>query len=149
MKLSTKSRYALEGLLYMAVYGTDRPMSVKETAAGISVSAAYMEQIFFKLKKAGLLSPVRGAKGGFVFGQPENEITVGSIIRAIDGNLVPVGCVDNLSACTSKARSSCVSRGVWIRIGSAISDTADHLTLTMLKNRFIAENGDVKNENIN
>lgn len=149
MKLSTKSRYALEGLLYMAVNGTDRPMCVKETAAGISVSAAYMEQIFFKLKKAGLLLPVRGAKGGFVFGQPENEITVGSIICAIDGSLVPVNCVKSLSACTSKARSSCVSRGVWIRISSAISDTADHLTLKMLKDRFIAENGDVKNENIN
>lgn len=149
MKLSTKSRYALEGLLYMAVNGTDSPLSVKDIAAGICVSAAYMEQIFFSLKKSGLVSPVRGAKGGFNFGRPESDITVGSIIRAIDGSLVPVTCVEDLSSCTSKARSSCVSRGVWVRISTAISDVADQLTLKILKDQFIAENGVVNHENIN
>jgi Rrf2 family protein len=149
MKLSTKSRYALEGLLYMAVNGAGSPLSVKEIAAGICVSAAYMEQIFFSLKKDELVLPLRGAKGGFVLGRSENEITVGSIIRAIDGSLVPVACVENLSACTSKARSSCVSRGVWVRISAAIAGTADHLTLKMLKDQFIAENGAIENENIN
>lgn len=148
MKLSTKSRYALEGLLYMAVNSTDKPLSVKEIAVGTSVSAAYMEQIFFSLKKAGLVLPIRGAKGGFVFGHKESDITVSSIIRAIDGSLVPVECVESLSACTSKARSSCVSRGVWVRISAAISNPAESLTLKLLKDRFIAESGDIKNENI-
>ncbi len=141
MKLSTKSRYALEGLLYMAINSNDDPLSVKEIAAGIRVSAAYMEQIFFTLKKAGMILPVRGAKGGFIFKRKENDITVGMIIRAIDGNVVLVDCVDSLSSCTSKVRSSCVSRNVWVRISAAISDTADKLTLKILKDRFIAENG--------
>ena len=149
MKLSTKSRYALEGLLYMAVNSTDKPLSVKDIAAGINVSAAYMEQIFFSLKKAGLVLPIRGAKGGFVFGHEENDITVGSVIRAIDGSLVPVECVESLSVCTSKARSSCVSRGVWVRISAAISEPADHFMLKTLKNQYLAENGGGGNENIN
>ncbi|WP_312695186.1 RrF2 family transcriptional regulator [Caproiciproducens sp.] len=141
MKLSTKSRYALEGMLYLAVFGSEKLLSIKELSAGINVSAAYMEQIFFSLKKSGLVSTVRGAKGGFILNLDEQDITVGKIIRAIEGNLVPVECVTSLSACKSKVRSSCVSRNVWVRISSAISDTADKLTLRELKNKFIAENG--------
>lgn len=141
MKLSTKSRYALEGMLYLAVFGSEKLLSIKELSAGIDVSAAYMEQIFFSLKKAGLVSTVRGAKGGFILNLDEQDITVGKIIRAIEGSLVPVECVTSLSACKSKVRSSCVSRNVWVRISSAISDTANKLTLQELKNKFIAENG--------
>ncbi len=141
MKLSTKSRYALEGMLYLAVFGSDKLLSIKELSAGINVSAAYMEQIFFSLKKAGLVSTVRGAKGGFILNMDEQDITVGKIIRAIEASLVPVECVSSLSACKSKVRSGCVSRNVWVRISSAISDTADKLTLRELKNKFIAENG--------
>lgn len=141
MKLSTKSRYALEGMLYLAVFGSQKLLSIKELSAGINVSAAYMEQIFFSLKKAGLVSTVRGAKGGFILNMDEQDITVGKIIRAIEASLVPVECVSSLSACKSKVRSGCVSRNVWVRISSAISDTADKLTLRELKNKFIAENG--------
>ncbi|MBE6830816.1 MAG: Rrf2 family transcriptional regulator [Ruminococcaceae bacterium] len=141
MKLSTKSRYALEGMLYLAVFGNEKLLSIKELSSGIQVSAAYMEQIFFSLKKAGLVSTIRGAKGGFVLNQPEDEITVGKIIRAMEGNMVPVECVSSLSACKSKVRSSCISRNVWVRISAAISDTADSLTLRELKEKYIAENG--------
>lgn len=148
MKLSTKSRYALEGMLYMAVYGEDKLLSIKDIAAGTAVSPAYMEQIFFSLKKAGLVSTVRGAKGGFSLGYPENEITVGMIIRAIDGDLVPVSCVTSLSSCKSKVRSNCVSRNVWIRISDAIADTADKQTLETLKTQFNKEGDGAENENI-
>lgn len=148
MKLSTKSRYAVEGLLYLAVYSADRPLSVKEIAEGTSVSAAYMEQIFFRLKKDGLVSTVRGAKGGFTLGFPEKEITVSRIIRAIEGSMVPVKCVDDLSSCTSKVRSGCLSRRVWVRISDAILSAADRLNIEELKQKYIAENGGTGHENI-
>ncbi len=149
MKLSTKSRYAVEGLLYLAVYGTERPLSVKEIAEGTGISAAYMEQIFFLLKKTGLVSTVRGAKGGFTLGRPETGVTVSTVIRAIEGSIVPVKCVDDLSSCTSKVRSACLSRKVWIRISEAILDAANRLTLAELKEKYLAENGGTEHENIN
>ncbi|MBW7571701.1 RrF2 family transcriptional regulator [Caproiciproducens faecalis] len=148
MKLSTKSRYALEGMLYLAIFGNEKLLSIKELSAGIQVSAAYLEQIFFSLKKAELVSTVRGSKGGFVLNEDQDEITVGKIIRAMEGNMVPVECIHSLSACKSKVRSNCVSRNVWIRISSAISDTADKLTLRELKERYIAENGGEAHENL-
>jgi len=149
MKLSTKSRYALEGLLYVAIQCSNKPLSVRDIATGTSVSAAYMEQIFFSLKKSGIVSTVRGAKGGIVLGDAEKNITVGMIIRAIDGSIVPVRCVENLASCTSRVRSNCVSRLVWIRISNAISEAADRLTLEELKSKYIAENGGAEHENIN
>ena len=82
MKLSTKSRYALEGLFYMAIATLDRAASIKEIAAETQISPAYLEQIFFKLKQFGIIRTVRGARGGFLFEKPLSEITVGQIIRA-------------------------------------------------------------------
>ena len=149
MKLSTKSRYALEGLLYLAIHGSSLPLSVKDIAVGTGVTVAYMEQIFFSLKKASLVSTVRGAKGGVILGLKEEDITVGIIIRAIDGSIIPVKCVETLSACTSSVRSNCVSRQIWIRISGAISEVADNLTLEDLKNKYIAENGGAEYEDIN
>jgi Rrf2 family protein len=150
MKLSTKSRYALEGLLYLAIHGGgSKPLSVKDIATGTGVTTAYMEQIFFSLKKSDLVTTVRGAKGGFILGKTEESITVGMIIRTIDGNIVPVKCVESLSSCTSRVRSNCLSRQIWIRLSDAISEAADRMTLKDLKNKYIAENGGADHEDIN
>jgi Rrf2 family protein len=149
MKLSTKSRYALEGLLYLAVYGGGKPLSVKDIAAGTGVTTAYMEQIFFSLKKSGLVFTIRGSKGGFVLGPDGEAVTVGMLIRAIDGNIVPVKCVESLSSCTSRVRSNCLSRQIWIQLTDAISQAADRLTLKDLKNKYLAENGGADHEDIN
>lgn len=143
MKLSTKSRYALEGLLYLAVYGENQPLSIKEIAVGIHVSPAYMEQIFIKLKKGGVVNTVRGAGGGFLLTCPQAQVSVSRVIQAVEGSTIPVRCVENLSACTSRVQQHCVSRRVWIRVSNAISDVADTLTLEMLRNQYIAESGGV------
>ena len=65
MKLSTKSRYALEGLVYIVIYSPNEAIRIKQIAEDTGITVAYLEQIFFLLKKAGLLLTVRGAKGGF------------------------------------------------------------------------------------
>ena len=116
MKLSTKSRYALEGLLYLAAYFPDKPITARQVAEGVQVSVPYMEQIFFTLKQAGLLKAVRGARGGFLLAIAAEQITAGMIIRAIEGDLAPVACVHNLDACNSKVRDVCVSRRLWSNV---------------------------------
>ena len=65
MKLSTKSRYALEGLVYIAIYSPNEAIRIKQIAEDTGITVAYLEQIFFLLKKAGLLLTVRGAEGAF------------------------------------------------------------------------------------
>ena len=70
MKLSTKSRYALEGLVYIAIYSPNKAIRIKQIAEDTGITVAYLEQIFFLLKKAGLLLTIRGAKGGFLLASP-------------------------------------------------------------------------------
>lgn len=141
MRLSTKSRYALEGLLYLAVYAPDDAVTTKQAAQGTQISVSYLEQIFFLLKKAGLLKTVRGAKGGFLLALEPQEITVGMVVRAIEGSFVPVACVEDISVCKSRIRDVCVSRKLWVQVSSAIENVVDRLTLEELADRFAKENG--------
>lgn len=143
MKLSTKSRYALEGLVYMAIHSPNEAISIKKIAVDTGITVAYLEQIFFILKKAGLLLTVRGAKGGFLLAQSPKETTVGMVLRAIESDLAPVKCVYNLETCTSKVRSNCVNRQVWMRLTDAIEQTVDHITLEDLKNKYLNRKGAV------
>lgn len=148
MKLSTKSRYALEGLLYLSVYGSGQPMSIREISAGTGISASYMEQIFIKLKKSGLVATVRGSGGGFTLGCPEEDVTVTMVIHCVEGTTVPVKCVENLSFCTSRVRSKCLSRNVWVKISEAIVQTTNTITLNTLTEQYQKENEGVSDENI-
>ena len=140
MKLSTKSRYALEALLYMALYSGGRPMRIAEIAAGTGISEGYLEQIFFRLRKAGLLSAVRGKGGGFLFSSPE-KTSVGSLVRTLEGTLVPVACAEDLSACKSPMRDRCVSRALWVRLSHEIGGVLDGIRLASLAEAFRAKEG--------
>lgn len=139
LKLSTRSRYALEGMLYIAVYGNDRPVPVKEIAEKTGISMAYLEQIFFLLKKSGITSTIRGSHGGFVPAKSPQEITAGMIVRAIDGAISPVSCVENPQQCTSDRLAVCPTRPLWIEVTNAISNTLDGMTLEDLRSGFLAE----------
>ncbi len=139
MKLSTKSRYALEALLYMTLHSDGSPMTAGDISAGTEISEGYLEQIFFRLRKAGFLSTVRGKTGGFLLAMPPEEITAGSVVRALEGTLVPVACAEDLSACTSPARDRCVTRALWVRISNEIGGILDAMTLRSLADSYIQE----------
>ncbi len=97
----------------------------------------------FSAEKAGLLLTVRGAKGGFLLAQSPKDITVGMVLRAIEHDLAPVKCVHDLESCTSKVRSSCVNRQIWVRLTNAIEDTVDNMTLEDLKVKYLKRKGNV------
>ena len=139
MKLSTRSRYALEGMLYIAAYGQDRPVPIKEIAEKTGISMAYLEQIFFLLKKAGITSTIRGSRGGFVAAKPLQEITAGMIVRAIDVAISPVSCVEDPQQCATKRLAVCPTRPLWIEVTNAISSTLDSMTMEDLRSGFLAE----------
>ena len=141
MKLSKKSRYALEALVYMTLYSDGKPMKAGEVAAGMEISAGYLEQIFFRLRKTGFLKTVRGKSGGFLLAAPAEETTAGGVVRALEGTLVPVACAENLSACTSPVRDRCVTRWLWVRMSDEIGRILDGMTLRSLADSFLQEDG--------
>jgi Rrf2 family protein len=86
LKLTRRGQYALKAVLDIAIYG-DRPVSVSQIAHRQNIPAPFLEKILLDLKQAGILSAVRGAKGGYILRKPLKQITVGDILNAVHEQL--------------------------------------------------------------
>src|ERR1041384_8830006 len=87
VKVSTRGEYAARALLSIALHGYDHPTSVKEVAERTGLPQPYLEQILLAVKGAGLVRSKRGVGGGYVLARPPSDITLASIIAAVDGPL--------------------------------------------------------------
>ena len=133
MKLSTKGRYGLRALIDLAQYsGGDTPVSITSISDRQAISERYLEQLMAKLKKAGLVRSVRGAGGGYILAKDIHEISVGDVLRALEGNLDPVECAGLEPDGECKAADSCVTKYVWKRINESINRTVDEIRLDQL-----------------
>lgn len=128
MKLSSKSRYGL----YIAVELTKRygeqPASVAEIAQCTGVTEKYLEQIIAILKRNNIVTATRGANGGYTLAQSPDIITVGSVIRCLEDDLVIVKCIGNKCS----ASCSCVSHNLWQKLYDHINNFLDSITLKQL-----------------
>ena len=117
LKLSTKGKYGLRAFIDLAVCGEGEPVSLTSIAQRQEISVSYLEQLMAKLKKAGLVKSVRGVNGGYSIARPADEISVGDVLRALEGDLAPVECpgIDNDSTTHCRGSSQCVSKIVWKR----------------------------------
>lgn len=129
MKLSTKGRYGLKAMFDLAIYYGEGPITLKSIAERQLISDHYLEQLIAGLRKAGLVKSVRGAQGGYMLSDSPSKITVGDIIRVLEGPLGPSDCVleDEPSVCDRA--DCCVTRVVWEKIRQSISDVIDSITL--------------------
>lgn len=132
MKLSTKGRYGLRALLDLALHSESEAVSIASIAARQNISESYLEQLIAKLKKAGLVSSVRGAGGGYVLAKSPEEISVGDILRALEGNLDPVQCPGLSEENGCSGSDICVTKYVWKRINDSINQTVDEIKLSQL-----------------
>ena len=139
MKLSTKGKYAVEAMCCLAVNCEEGPKKVRELSDKTGITEGYLEQLFFRLRKAGLLTTGRGQKGGYLLARPAGEITVGEILRAVEGELVPVACIRDPSLCQSAMAPQCATRPVWTKLAGAIDAVADGVTLSSLAQSFLKE----------
>jgi Rrf2 family protein len=126
MRISTKGRYSLEAMLYIALRPDNTYSSTREISAKTGVSEGYLEQLFIPLRKAGLLSGIRGPQGGYILGKKPAEISVGDILRSVEGNLKPVPCVDD-KVCPLEG--SCTSRHTWSGLYEGIKNHIDVIKL--------------------
>ncbi|MDR1863675.1 MAG: Rrf2 family transcriptional regulator [Treponema sp.] len=129
MRISTKGRYSLEALLYLALLPKGRYVSTREIAQDTNLSDGYLEQLFIPLRKAGIVKGIRGPQGGYLPGKALNKIKVGDILRAAEGALEPVDCVKS-KHCPMSA--DCASRHTWAALYRAINECVDSITLADL-----------------
>lgn len=132
MKISTKGRYGLRALIDLAQYSEIEPVSINSISARQGISERYLEQLMTMLKKAGLVQSIRGAGGGYVLAKDMSEISVGDVLRALEGNLEPVECAAFKPEDTCEASDGCVTKYVWQRINESINRTVDEINLKQL-----------------
>ncbi len=92
MKLSTRAKYGLKALIDLGLHVKQKPSRFQSIASRQNISDSYLEQLMALLKKAGLVESARGAAGGYRLGRPAEEISVGDILRVLEGSLEAAQC---------------------------------------------------------
>jgi Rrf2 family protein len=133
MRISTKGRYSLEALLYLAVFQSGQYISVRDIAEYTGISDGYLEQLFIPLKKAGIITSTRGPNGGYLPGRKLKDISVGDVLRAVEGPLEPVACLVS-EKCPNE--SWCLSRHTWDELYRTIADCVNSVSLADLVDSY-------------
>lgn len=131
MKISTKGRYGLRMMLDLAEKYSDKLIPLKDIAARQEISDKYLEQIINQLNKANLVKSVRGSQGGYKLAKSPDNITVGEILRVLEGSLSPVYCAEDYGE-TCERSKECKTIGLWIEIKAAIEKIVDNKTLLQI-----------------
>ena len=126
MKLSTKARYGLKVMCYLAKEEGKGPISLSSIAQEVEASDKYVEQILLALRKVELVKAARGANGGY-FVEGADKISVGAILRTLEDGLVIADCVSDANMCPNK--QSCQTHVVWENLYNEINSFLDSMTL--------------------
>jgi len=114
-------------MLDLAKHYKEGPVQTKEIARRQNISLKYLEQLVIPLKAANLVKSIRGPKGGHMLAKSPKEITIGQIVKVLEGGISLSDCVENADVCENSA--DCLSRRVWESATKAMYDKLDSLTL--------------------
>ena len=130
MRLSTQSRYGVRAIFDIAYNSEGLETQVKDISRRQGISPRYLEQIFQKLKKAGIVGSKRGPSGGYFLNKKAEEITVGDVIRTTEGGIDPVLCIDPEDSSQPCDRlGECVTRLIWDEAGNRLKEYFDSVTV--------------------
>ena len=128
MELNTKGRYAVMAMTDLAKYGGADAVPLSAVAERQQISLAYLEQLFVKLRRAGLVESARGRSGGYRLGRSASQITVAEVMRAVDEGLRMTRCGGEESApCMSGRR--CLTHGLWDALSDRIGSFLESVSL--------------------
>ena len=128
MRISTKGRYALRLMLDLAIHNTGEYISLKDISARQGITVKYLEQIVTGLTRAGFLRSQRGNSGVYRLSRKPEDYTVGEILRAMEGSLEPIACLDDeVNLCPRS--SECLTLPFWKGLSDVIRKYVDGTTL--------------------
>jgi len=120
MKLSTKGRYAVMAMADLASHTKGKPVSLADVAERQEISLSYLEQLFGKLRKGGIVKSVRGPGGGYLLSRPSEEMRVSDIIMAVDEPITATRCKPGSSAGCHSNKSRCLTHDLWQELSNQI-----------------------------
>lgn len=142
MKLSTKGRYGVRAMFDLALRYGSGPVSLRSIAERQGLSDHYLEQLIAALRKAGLVKSVRGAHGGYLLTREPKYITIGDVIRTLEGSIAPTECVSENVRYRCENTEDCVTRVIWERLKEKIDEVLDDITLEDLCQRSLKKKYD-------
>ncbi len=142
MKLSTRGKYGLYAMYYLAQHSGEGPQPLQDIAT-IGVPKLYLEQLLGNLRRAGLISSVRGAQGGYQLARQAEEITLLDIVDAMEGPIELSECTSDESTCDRSC--SCPVRWVWQQVTDSINNELAKIRLSDMLNKP-CESEENKNE---
>ncbi|WP_160679476.1 Rrf2 family transcriptional regulator [Clostridium sp. C8-1-8] len=133
MKVSTKGRYGLKALIDLAINSGEETVTIKSISERQNISEGYLEQIFCVLRRSGLVIGRKGAQGGYSLSKTPADVTIGEILRILEGSLVLVDInhdkdIDSLD--------KCINDNLWDMINKKINNYFDSITLEDLVNKY-------------
>lgn len=129
MMLSTRARYAVMAMVDLALHQKDCPVRVAEIAKRQEIPPAYLEQIFARLKRGGVVSSVRGPGGGYVLARKASDIAVVEIVSAAEEPMKMTRCGGEGHAGCMAHKSRCLTHDLWEGLGRQIHEYFSRLTL--------------------
>lgn len=140
MRLTSKGRYAVTAMLDVALHSQDGPVPLAEISERQGISLSYLEQLFSRLRKAGLVASVRGPGGGYRLGEDADKIAIGTVIAAVDESVDATKC-QGKADCQGGTR--CLTHALWRDLSNRISGFLDNITLgELMKNNEVQEVAD-------
>ena len=126
MILTTKARYAVTAMLDIAYHTEGKPISLPEIAVRQNISLSYLEQLFSRLKKNGLVDSIKGPGGGYRLSKGADDIVISDVIHAVEENLETTAC-NGKSNCHNNQQ--CLSHNLWEDLGTEIKNFLSDVTL--------------------
>ncbi|MFK5925509.1 MAG: Rrf2 family transcriptional regulator [Desulfuromusa sp.] len=132
MRMSTKAQYAVRALVSLNLTSDGFPVSIKEISEREKISLNYLEQLFVKLRRGGIVNSVRGPGGGYLLARPAADIRMDQIIDTVEEALMPLSCMNADGSCGCKME--CTTQSVWQGLGNQIRDFLASVSLEDLTN---------------
>ncbi|AJD31205.1 MULTISPECIES: RrF2 family transcriptional regulator [Clostridium] len=126
MKISTKGKYGIKAIIDLAINSTEEAVTLKSISERQNISEGYLEQIFSLLRKNNLIKGIKGAQGGYVLEKDSAHITVGEILRSLEGDLSVVELNDDY---LNNRMEKSIKTNLWDRINESIERVVDSITL--------------------
>jgi Rrf2 family transcriptional regulator, cysteine metabolism repressor len=143
MKITYKGDYSLKAMLSLALHYNKGVVPIQELAKKGDIPFKFLEQILLTLKKGGFVASKRGVDGGYFLARPPESITVGEVIRFIEGPIEPIACAKKDKYETCKDFPHCVFKDIWSSVYIATSLVVDTITFAELVRRV----GNIKSNN--
>ena len=140
MMLSTKGRYAVMAMVDLAAQGPDKPVALAGIAERQEMPLAYLEQIFAKLKRAGIVTSVRGPGGGYRLAKPAGRTSIAEIILSAEEDLTMTRCrASDTPGCMQNNKARCLTHDLWEGLEQQIEHYLESLSLADVCGRRVME----------